>query len=63
MNTAGEVEELLAEGELTVVGRIPGASNAVLLCTAAPCGLRSMRGRSRIPHKVLKEDQVLCTLI
>ncbi|MEW2415674.1 SCO1664 family protein [Streptomyces sp. NPDC046866] len=30
----GELEEVLAKGELTVVGRIPGASNAVLLCTA-----------------------------
>ncbi|MFJ7262305.1 SCO1664 family protein [Streptomyces globosus] len=41
VNTAGEVEELLAEGELTVVGRIPGASNAVLLCTAARGGART----------------------
>ncbi|MFD0268969.1 SCO1664 family protein [Streptomyces sp. NPDC127106] len=35
VNTTGEREELLAKGELTVVGRISGASNAVLLCTAA----------------------------
>ncbi len=41
MNTAGEVEKLLAEGELTVVGRIPGASNAVLLCSAARGGART----------------------
>ncbi|MFD9410624.1 SCO1664 family protein [Streptomyces sp. NPDC059989] len=31
----GEHEELLAKGELTVVGRIREASNAVLLCTVA----------------------------
>ncbi|NXY98654.1 SCO1664 family protein [Streptomyces sp. BR123] len=35
VNTTGEREELLAKGELTVVGRISGASNAVLLCTVA----------------------------
>ncbi|MFD7624710.1 SCO1664 family protein [Streptomyces sp. NPDC059851] len=33
VNTTGEREVLLAKGELTVVGRISGASNAVLLCT------------------------------
>ncbi|MEU2390068.1 SCO1664 family protein [Streptomyces sp. NPDC007369] len=39
VNTAGEQEELLAKGELTVVGRISGASNAVLLCTVAYGGV------------------------
>ncbi|WP_374773238.1 SCO1664 family protein [Streptomyces sp. NBC_01310] len=34
----GELEELLAEGELTVVGRIREASNAVLLCTVTHDG-------------------------
>ncbi|MEU3775039.1 SCO1664 family protein [Streptomyces sp. NPDC032472] len=34
VKATGELEEVLAKGELTVVGRIPGASNAVLLCTA-----------------------------
>ncbi|MFJ8012163.1 SCO1664 family protein [Streptomyces sp. NPDC096339] len=33
VNRAGELEELLAKGELSVVGRIREASNAVLLCT------------------------------
>lgn len=33
MNTTGEREELLNRGELTVVGQIREASNAVLLCT------------------------------
>lgn len=35
MSATGELEELLARGELTVVGRIREASNAVLLCTVA----------------------------
>ncbi|MEW2587803.1 SCO1664 family protein [Streptomyces virginiae] len=34
----GDMEELLAEGELTVVGRIREASNAVLLCTVTHDG-------------------------
>lgn len=34
-----ELEELLAHGELTVVGRIREASNAVLLCTVAHGGV------------------------
>ncbi len=38
MTTTGELEELLAEGELTVVGRIREASNAVLLCTVTHAG-------------------------
>ncbi|MFE1415213.1 SCO1664 family protein [Streptomyces sp. NPDC085524] len=33
VNATGELEELLARGELSVVGRIREASNAVLLCT------------------------------
>ena len=41
MNTTGEREELLAKGELTVVGRISGASNAVLLCTVEYGGVRA----------------------
>lgn len=32
MSTTGEIGELLAKGELTVVGRIREASNAVLMC-------------------------------
>lgn len=39
MSATGELEELLARGELTVVGRIREASNAVLLCTVAYGGL------------------------
>ncbi|MET9961136.1 SCO1664 family protein [Streptomyces sp. NPDC006326] len=35
MTATGEREELLTKGELTVVGRIREASNAVLLCTVA----------------------------
>ncbi|MGW7440672.1 SCO1664 family protein [Streptomyces sp. NPDC054849] len=35
----GELEELLAKGELTVVGRIREASNAVLLCTVTHDGV------------------------
>ncbi|MFK0220577.1 SCO1664 family protein [Streptomyces vinaceus] len=35
VSATGELEELLARGELTVVGRIREASNAVLLCTVA----------------------------
>ncbi|MCY0952388.1 SCO1664 family protein [Streptomyces sp. H27-S2] len=35
VSTTGEHEDLLALGELTVVGRIREASNAVLLCTVA----------------------------
>lgn len=38
MNATGEVEELLAHGELTVVGQIREASNAVLLCTVTHGG-------------------------
>ncbi|MEU6315584.1 SCO1664 family protein [Streptomyces sp. NPDC047014] len=34
----GEIEELLAKGELTVVGRIREASNAVLFCTVTHDG-------------------------
>ncbi|WP_438315662.1 SCO1664 family protein [Streptomyces sp. HUAS TT3] len=41
VNTTGEREELLAKGELTVVGRISGASNAVLLCTVEYGGVRA----------------------
>ncbi|MEU8839460.1 SCO1664 family protein [Streptomyces roseus] len=39
VSVTGELEELLARGELTVVGRIREASNAVLLCTVAYGGL------------------------
>ncbi|MEU9302788.1 SCO1664 family protein [Streptomyces sp. NPDC048269] len=39
VTTMGEIEELLAEGELTVVGRIREASNAVLLCTVTHGGV------------------------
>ncbi|MFJ6796279.1 SCO1664 family protein [Streptomyces sp. NPDC091268] len=35
VSVPGELEELLARGELTVVGRIREASNAVLLCSVA----------------------------
>lgn len=50
MTATGELEELLAEGELTVVGRIREASNAVLLCTAtlggasADCVYKPVKG-------------------
>lgn len=39
MNATGELEELLARGDLTVVGRIREASNAVLLCTVTHGGV------------------------
>ncbi|MFD3547656.1 SCO1664 family protein [Streptomyces sp. NPDC058655] len=39
VTATGEQEELLARGELTVVGRIREASNAVLLCTVAYGGV------------------------
>ncbi|MFE2285932.1 SCO1664 family protein [Streptomyces sp. NPDC059443] len=39
VSTTGELEELLAHGELTVVGRIREASNAVLLCSVARGGV------------------------
>ncbi|WP_424215637.1 SCO1664 family protein [Streptomyces sp. BI20] len=38
VSTVTGIEELLAEGELTVLGRIPQASNAVLLCTVTRDG-------------------------
>ncbi|MFJ7268457.1 SCO1664 family protein [Streptomyces sp. NPDC099050] len=38
VNATGELEELLAHGELTVVGQIREASNAVLLCTVTHGG-------------------------
>ncbi|MFD3807262.1 SCO1664 family protein [Streptomyces sp. NPDC058619] len=50
VSTAGEHEDLLALGELTVVGRIREASNAVLLCTvayggaAADCVYKPVKG-------------------
>ncbi|MFD9303658.1 SCO1664 family protein [Streptomyces sp. NPDC060048] len=39
VNATGELEQLLAHGELTVVGRIREASNAVLRCTVAHEGV------------------------
>ncbi|MFD7257378.1 SCO1664 family protein [Streptomyces sp. NPDC059874] len=39
VSTTGELEELLANGELSVVGRIREASNAVLLCTVTHEGV------------------------
>lgn len=39
MTAQGEREELLAKGELAVVGRIREASNAVLLCTVTHDGV------------------------
>ncbi|APU39582.1 SCO1664 family protein [Streptomyces sp. NPDC056254] len=39
VNGQGDMEELLARGELTVVGRIREASNAVLLCTVTHDGV------------------------
>ncbi|WP_449486384.1 SCO1664 family protein [Streptomyces avidinii] len=50
VNATGELEELLAHGELTVVGRIREASNAVLLCTvtrdgtSADCVYKPVKG-------------------
>ncbi|WP_371619593.1 SCO1664 family protein [Streptomyces sp. NBC_00454] len=50
VNTTGELEELLAHGELTVVGRIREASNAVLLCNvthegvSADCVYKPVKG-------------------
>ncbi|MFC9299378.1 SCO1664 family protein [Streptomyces sp. NPDC057011] len=39
VSATGEHEELLTKGELTVVGRIREASNAVLLCTVTYAGV------------------------
>ncbi|MGW5849594.1 SCO1664 family protein [Streptomyces sp. NPDC055254] len=50
VTAAGELEELLAKGELTVVGRIREASNAVLLCSvthggaSADCVYKPVKG-------------------
>lgn len=50
MSDTGELEELLAKGELTVIGRIREASNAVLLCTvtyggvSADCVYKPVKG-------------------
>ncbi|MGW6689527.1 SCO1664 family protein [Streptomyces sp. NPDC054961] len=50
VNATGEREELLAHGELTVVGRIREASNAVLLCSvthggaSADCVYKPVKG-------------------
>ncbi|MFF4848892.1 SCO1664 family protein [Streptomyces sp. NPDC001194] len=50
VSATGELEELLARGELTVVGRIREASNAVLLCTveyggvSADCVYKPVKG-------------------
>ncbi|MFJ3203443.1 SCO1664 family protein [Streptomyces sp. NPDC086989] len=50
VSAMGEHEELLARGELTVVGRIREASNAVLLCTvtyggvSADCVYKPVKG-------------------
>lgn len=39
MTSPAELLTLLTEGELTVLGRVPGASNAVLHCTVAHQGV------------------------
>lgn len=50
MTDTGELEELLAKGELTVIGRIREASNAVLLCSvtyggvSADCVYKPVKG-------------------
>ncbi|MCY0936221.1 SCO1664 family protein [Streptomyces sp. H34-S4] len=50
VNATGELEELLAHGELTVVGQIREASNAVLLCNvthggaSADCVYKPVKG-------------------
>ncbi|MFE9930444.1 SCO1664 family protein [Streptomyces sp. NPDC005533] len=68
----GEIEELLAKGELTVVGRIREASNAVLLCTvthegaSADCVYKPVKGERPLwdfPDGSLAQREVAAYLV
>lgn len=72
MSTGGELEELLAEGELNVVGRIREASNAVLLCTvthdgvSADCVYKPVKGERPLwdfPDGNLAQREVAAYLV
>lgn len=72
MNATGEREELLAHGELTVVGRIREASNAVLLCTvthggvSADCVYKPVKGERPLwdfPDGNLAQREVAAYLV
>ncbi|MFE5811247.1 SCO1664 family protein [Streptomyces sp. NBC_01232] len=68
----GELEELLAKGELTVVGRIREASNAVLLCSvthgdlSADCVYKPVKGERPLwdfPDGNLAQREVAAYLV
>lgn len=68
----GRMEELLAKGELTVVGRIREASNAVLLCTvtydgaSADCVYKPVKGERPLwdfPDGSLAQREVAAYLV
>ncbi|MER6202465.1 SCO1664 family protein [Streptomyces sp. NPDC001586] len=68
----GEIEELLAKGELTVIGRIREASNAVLLCTvthegaSADCVYKPVKGERPLwdfPDGSLAQREVAAYLV
>ncbi|MFD9727523.1 SCO1664 family protein [Streptomyces sp. NPDC059072] len=72
VNATGELEELLAKGELTVVGRIREASNAVLLCTvtyggeSADCVYKPVKGERPLwdfPDGNLAQREVAAYLV
>lgn len=72
MTGTGEIEELLAKGELTVVGRIREASNAVLLCTvthggvSADCVYKPVKGERPLwdfPDGSLAQREVAAYLV
>ncbi|WP_405922394.1 SCO1664 family protein [Streptomyces sp. NBC_00122] len=72
VTATGEIEELLAKGELTVVGRIREASNAVLLCTvtyegvSADCVYKPVKGERPLwdfPDGNLAQREVAAYLV
>ncbi|MFD3699354.1 SCO1664 family protein [Streptomyces sp. NPDC058646] len=72
VTATGDLEELLTEGELTVVGRIREASNAVLLCTvtyegvSADCVYKPVKGERPLwdfPDGNLAQREVAAYLV
>ncbi|MFD8895396.1 SCO1664 family protein [Streptomyces sp. NPDC059566] len=72
VSDTGEMEELLAEGELTVIGRIREASNAVLLCSvtyegvSADCVYKPVKGERPLwdfPDGNLAQREVAAYLV
>ncbi|MEU9084746.1 SCO1664 family protein [Streptomyces sp. NPDC048357] len=72
VSDTGEIEELLAKGELTVIGRIREASNAVLLCTvthegaSADCVYKPVKGERPLwdfPDGSLAQREVAAYLV